>query len=162
MNYCTADAVTKRVSLLGVELRTDNEEHVADAAMEQSLEMGSSELDFYLLPRYTAAEIAANGWAKTAAIIFCVFHLCWLRLNSVPEVVEKQVERWREMLEEIRTGSAILPGTAEGPACGPEVINSSVRLDAYPSVFVDKARSVSSDRTYPERTGREWVVPPRV
>jgi hypothetical protein len=159
VTYCTADDLKKRVSVLGVQLRTDNDE---GGDTVQSIEFGSADLDFYLLPRYTAAQIVANGWAKTAAIILSVYHLCWLRLNDVPETVQRLRDEWLAKLEIIRTGAGELPGTAVGPAAGPEVVNMSVRLDAYPQIQVDPARSVRSDRTYPERRNNEWVYPPRV
>lgn len=107
--YTTAALVTRLVGQLGVDLREDDAADGTESGlyMQDAVDVGTSDLDFYL-SQYLQAGIAADEFCQRCATFFAVRYLCMRRLNEVPGGVLKECERREKMLELVRTGRARL------------------------------------------------------
>lgn len=147
MTYTTVEALTTRMSSIGVELRSD---HDFDA-IAQSIQWGSVEIDFYLQARYPAVDFSTNGFASFAACVLAVYHLCWTRLNAVPSAVQKERDDLIAKLKDIQAGRVPLPGTAS-PGSAPTLLNARVMLGSYPPIVTETNRSTGPGVPSPKPT----------
>lgn len=145
--YTTEALVTRLAGQLAVDLRTD---HALDpeTEMQDAIDAGTVDVDFYLADRYAAADIAASEWAIKHATYFALRYLCLLRLNGMPESVAKEVERRMNELELVRTRHARAPRLANSrrPVA---VSNYHVDLRRFNNqVRTDRSRSTGVAEDY--------------
>ena len=97
--YTTEALINRLVGRLGIDLRSDDAVDVdeADDMMQDAIDTGTVELDFYLA-RYSVASIAASEWCIQHATWFAVRRWCQRRLNEVPASVEKECKRREDQL----------------------------------------------------------------
>lgn len=146
MSYTTPAKIVSLVGQAGVDLRTDD----ADAAelIDAAAAFGTNQIDYYC-SRYSATELAANGWVQDAATWAAVMYLCMRRLNEVPDAIQKW---WDEMfltqLSSIRKGEAIVPraATARNPVSVTNHATDLRRLNNQ--IRVDRTRSTGIADNY--------------
>lgn len=155
--YTTAKRLNRRVSKLGVDLRTDHEPNEADdgkdanGALGECIDSASSEVAG-LCWRYDPTALTQSDWIATLTTDIAVFYLCELRLDSVPKAVEKAYDRAMEQLTKIQDGKAPIPGIAMGRGAAPVLSNFRIDLARHPGVRVDRSRSTGSTDGYKRRT----------
>lgn len=149
--YTTRLEVEKRLSVLGVDLRTDDwipSGTVIDAAIEDA----SVEIDGYLLYLFSAASLASSPWIKKKATDLALCYLCGRRGNPIPQSIKERCELAREQLEQVANGQMVIAELAFRDVAVPTLTNQRVRLRPVPQVVNVPGRS-----TLPER--REGYTP---
>lgn len=146
--FTTEARVNRRVSQLGVELRTD---HDPDVATQEAMESAAADVVFYCW-RYDPAALAQSEWVAKVATDLAVYYLCTLRLNPVPKTVELMYERAVEQLTKVQDGKAVVPDAPAGRGAAPTVTNQRVVLDRYPNVRTERPRSTGTAAGYKRRT----------
>jgi hypothetical protein len=111
--YTTAARITRLVGQIGIDLRTDDADDLdtADDYMQDAVDVGSTEVDFYL-SRYSAADAATNEWVIQHATWFAVRQLCMRRLNDLPASVKEECERREKQLMLVLEGKVPAPRLA--------------------------------------------------
>ncbi len=108
-NPATTEAlIVKLLGQLGVDLRLDDSVDAADD-LAAAVDIGTTDLWFYLAARYAATDIAASTWAQWHATYFAVRFLCERRNNDVPTALEKACKRREDQLLLIQKGKAHAP-----------------------------------------------------
>ena len=159
----TSEGAIKRwLSVEGLELRTD---HSAESLAEANVN-ALGEMEFYLADRYRldSPEVLASRWLQQVTLIFTLFHLFSQRNDQPASNIVSLRQGYLENLEKIRIGDAVIPGVPTGSTCAPALLNMSVVHDAYPSLFVDKRRSVmpAENPGQPRFRPNEFPRPPRI
>lgn len=119
--YCTDTEVAQIWSRYGVDARVDDneDEDVIDTpevgTEDAMIERATVEINAYLLQRYTVAVCAASGWCKWVAALFACVYLAERRGNTVPTAMQKDFDRYLEMLKAIAAGTMPLIAD-DGPA----------------------------------------------
>lgn len=154
--YTDAKAITDLVGQLAVDLRTDDVE--AAEFLDEAIDHGSSEIDFYSQGKYVASDLAANRWVKDAATAFAVEKLCMRRLNAIPESAVAWADRYREKLQGVLDGKWNIPGcsrtrravTVTNQHVDLRRPNNQVRTDTTRSTGVAKNYNRPTDPTAPD------------
>lgn len=147
-DYTAEARVNRRVSQLGVELRTD---HDPDGATQEAIASASADVAFYCW-RYDPDALSRSDWVAKVATDLAVFHLCTLRLNPVPRAVELLYEAAIEQLTKVQDGKAPVPDAPAGRGAAPTVTNQRVVLDRYPNIRTERPRSTGTAKGYRRRT----------
>lgn len=146
--YTDAARVTRRVSTLGVDLRTDAD---PGGGMAEALESAAADVEFYCLLRYDAATLATSRWVQRVATDLAVYYLCLLRLGPVSKAVQEQADRAWADLEKVKADVWAIPGIPQGRSAAPTVTNFSVNGRRYPATRVERPRSTGDARGYKRR-----------
>lgn len=156
--YATQTDVEAVLSQLGVTLRADDDEDgVSETAnITYALQEASSQVDFYLLQRYTAAVLATSDYVikATAALAACL--LSRRRGNVVPGSIDAACEKYSKQLEQIATGQYQLPGAAMRDDPGITVTGLAVDL-RYPHVPVRRT-PIRSTGDPPPSTVKDYQI----
>lgn len=154
--YTSEARIVRLVGQLGTDLRLDD---LGDdtAAVQDAVDAGTAELDFYL-QRYLQAEIAASEWAQLHATWFAVRFLCRRRLNDVPKSVQDECDERKKQLQLILEGKVPAPRLAHtrrpcavtGYTADLRRYNNQIRVDKNRSTGVAGDLPRSSDPTSPD------------
>jgi phage gp36-like protein len=146
--YTDANRVTRRVSTLGVELRTDAD---PGEGMAEALESAAADVEFYCGLRYAPDVLATSRWVQRVATDLAVYYLCLLRLGPVSKAVQEQADKARADLEKVKADVWAIPGIPQGRSSAPTVTNFSVNGRRYPATRVERPRSTGDARGYKRR-----------
>jgi phage gp36-like protein len=133
--YCTQTDVEALLSEDGVDASLDDNQDGqvdadADPWMSSMIEKATSDVNLYLLQRYTVAALAASAWVKWVTATFAAVGLRKRRGNPAPQSLLDDAERYLENLKAIATGAMALPGDTGLAApqfdTGPTVSNMTV------------------------------------
>lgn len=104
--YCTATDVGYIWSTFGITVREDDDfDGAADTGISAAMiEKATVDVNRCLLGRYTVAVCAASAWVKWATTIMACCDIARRRGMPVPEPLEAECQRYRDILERIRLG----------------------------------------------------------
>lgn len=145
VQYTDAARVTRRVSTLGVELRTDA---APGDGMAEAMEEAAADVEFYCGARYLPVSLAGDRWVQKIATDLAVYYLCMIRLGPPPKAVVKMYDKAVEKLEHVKAGVWTIPGLPQGRSSAPSVTNFSVSPNLQPGVRVDRPRSTGKADGY--------------
>ena len=154
--YTTAKAVTDLVGQLALDLRTDDVE--GPEFLDQAIEHGSGEIDFYAQGKYLTSDLASNRWVSNGATAFAVEFLCLRRLNEIPKGVKEWADQYREKLQGVLEGKWQIPGcsrtrravTVTNQHVDLRRPNNQVRTDTTRSTGVAQGYTRPTDPTAPD------------
>ncbi len=130
--YCTTGDIARRMSLMGRDLRLDdNDDSMVDAdeelAVDDCILDASETINMYLYSKYTPANLAQSAWVNRRCVDVAVYVLCSRRMNDVPESAESRYETAIEELKAIADGPRTVPGIPLRFSLAPRY--SNVRVD---------------------------------
>ena len=154
--YSTAAEIEAFAGTWGVDLRTDDVGGVS--VVDDAITFAGADFDFFCQGRYLSSDLTAIQWVRNVATAFAVEWLCLRRLNSVPEGLAKQCDRYREQLALVLEGKAQVPGAARSrrPVTVTNQVvdlrrrNNNVRVDRTRSTGVAQDYVRPSDPTAPD------------
>ena len=107
-NYTSATEIDQLAGTVGVDLRVDDGTEATLVAA--AVDYAGGEIDFGCQGRFDS--IDQIDWVRNVATHFALEWLCLRRLNSVSESLAKTCDRYRDKLELIQIGKAVIPGAA--------------------------------------------------
>jgi phage gp36-like protein len=112
--YLTEDDLISRLSTEGVLARLDADndgrvDQVEQQTMTDTLSDASETINFYTWMKYDPGVLVSNPWVNRRAVDLAAWVLCAVRLNPVPEGVEKKALQAQKWLEEIADGPRLIP-----------------------------------------------------
>lgn len=141
LSYTTEDQVEVRASVVGVDLRTDDDTAPTINPMTDCISRASATIDFYCSAKYSTTGLAASRFITKLATDLALWELCKRRLNPAPNSVAADAEAAIALLEKISTGEALIPGVARSIGMAPTVVNHRIDLRGYPGSRTDLNRS---------------------
>lgn len=154
--YTTSAAIVTLAGERAVDLRSDDAER--DELMDEAIDHGSSQIDFYTQGKYLEADLAASRYVNDAATAFALEYWCLRRLNDTPKAVSAWADRFRDQLQMVLEGKAGIPGAARSRR--PVTVtnqrvdlrrpNNQVRTDTTRSTGVAKDYVRPTDPTAPD------------
>ena len=153
--YATVSELDRIWSEFGVTVRADHDADgdADDGIIDGVLEEATTEVNAYLLERYTVAVCAASAWVKWATAHIAAELLGESRGNPVPQTIHDRVEKYRAELTLIRDGRRHLKS---------DTGLATPRNDSRPAVTnfsIDgrysraKVRRIPATSTGPEQSG---------
>jgi phage gp36-like protein len=117
-DYCSTSDIQQRLTEAGVKNLADRNRDGSLSGTETTSSLttaigwAGTEIDAALteLMPISTARGAANDWLKQRAVDLASFRACSQGGRSVPESLRLDYERSLQLLEEVRTGSRMIPG----------------------------------------------------
>jgi phage gp36-like protein len=109
--YCDVEDVERFLSVQGVTAFSDHNETGApdDDVTHDCINEATLEIDYYCRQRYGQAVLATNDWVAEQSKVLATYFLCGRRGNTIPESLQRRVDKLYEQLQAILDGGSI-PG----------------------------------------------------
>lgn len=153
--YCNRADLESKLSAYGVQGMLDDdadgqEDTDSEAGQNQAIYHGANRVNFYLLGKYAASELALSPIACEFAILLSCCWLCKRRGNPCP--MQAECDHAEALMKEIRDGEALLPDAAPRATGLPSHLNTRIDRN-YP---LGKTRVIrpESDQTPPDHAQR--------
>lgn len=128
MAFCTQTQLEKKLSPMGVQLIGDYDlvGAASEGVVEQAIEAGDSDIQFFCGSLYSDAALASCTWINHAAIALSCWHYCGNRNEPIPQSVQANYEVVIKRLEMVHAGTYQLPGIAFRNKHAPFVTNQRI------------------------------------
>jgi phage gp36-like protein len=141
---CTRARLEQRMSVLGVDLRTDDDPDALTATMNDAW----VEVLGYVSNLYSDAQLGASEWVVLRWVDICTMYLCERRLNSAPHSAQRRYDKAIKDLEAAGMGVLHIPGAATRKALAPTLSNQRVKLWPHPHIVTTPHNSTGNPDGY--------------
>ena len=142
--FTSATEIDALAGSTGVDLRVDD--GVEATLVSDACDYATGEIEFYAQGKFSSLD--GIQYVRNAATHFALEWLCLRRLNSVPASLAKACDRYREQLQKVQEGKAVIPGATRSRR-QVTVTNQVVDLRRFNNqVRTDKTRSTGTANGY--------------
>lgn len=141
---CTRARLERRISVVGVDLRTDDDPDAVTGVMEDAW----VEVLGYCRPLYSETELGGSEWILMRWTDLAVMLLCERRNNPASMAATRKYEKAILDLEKVQVGAITVPDAALEKSTAPVLTNQRVRTWPFPHVVNERSQSTGNPEDY--------------